>query len=486
MKNFITLVILLFTLSFAEGQTLQALFSYTTFNSPESGPYIETYLSIRGSSIQYTKTADGKFQGTVEVVMLFKQNDEIVNFDKYELRSPLVEDTSMITINILDQQRYGLQNGSYDFEIWLSDKLSDKKPFLYTEPITIDYPADQVNVSGIELLASYEKTEEQSPFTRGGFKLFPLVSNFYPETNKEIIFYGEIYNTSEVFGQEKFLTDYYIESFETAKKLKEYQSIKRQSAGMVVPILGKFDISDLPSGNYKLVIEARNKKNELVALNKVFFQRSNPNVQFNISDLAAINIENTFVESFSNIDTLREYIRSLAPVSSEIEKQFARKQLLSSDLQTLQQYFLNFWLTRSNSDPLTAWLDYQKELRVVDKVYRTQVLKGYETDRGRVYLKYGPPNIITESYNEPSAYPYEIWHYYTLDNNQRNKKFVFMTHDFVTNNFELIHSDVIGELSNYRWQVLLHRRDFHPDDLDVTRPPDAWGNQADKFFRDPF
>ncbi|MCF8227536.1 MAG: GWxTD domain-containing protein [Bacteroidales bacterium] len=470
----------------APAKSLNALFSYTTFDSPENKPYIETYLSVKGSSLNYLKIDENKFQGAIEVIILFKQNEEIISYDKYEVKSPVVTDTGQINYNILDQQRYALRNGSYNFEIWLSDQNSSKKPFVHTEVVNISYPEDEVSVSGIELLASYKKSDEQNMYTKNGFELMPLVSNYYPKTSNELIFYTEVYNTDQVFGENgKFLIDYYIESFETAKKITDYQVIRRQDAGMVVPLIGKFDIEFLPSGNYKLVVEARNRENELVAINKVFFQRSNPDVQFDVSDLAAINIQNTFVEKISSKDTLSEYIKCLAPISSEIERQFANKQLFESDLATMQQFFLNFWLTRDNLDPYSAWLDYYTEVRKVDNAYATQVKEGYETDRGRVYLKYGPPNIVSESYNEPSAYPYEIWHYYVLGN-QRNKKFVFMSQDIVTNDFELIHSDAIGELSNYRWQVLLHRRDFDPTNVDITAPPDAWGNQAEKYYTEPF
>jgi hypothetical protein len=121
----------------------------------------------------------------------------------------------------------------------------------------------------------------------------------------------------------------------------------------------------------------------------------------------------------------------------------------------------------------------------VEERFATQIHKGYETDRGRVYLKYGPPNIITESYNEPSSYPYEIWQYYKLGNNQTNKRFVFYSNNELTNNFELLHSDAIGEISNYRWQVILNSRWYDPYNLDITRPPDIWGSRAEDYYRDP-
>jgi len=56
--------------------------------------------------------------------------------------------------------------------------------------------------------------------------------------------------------------------------------------------------------------------------------------------------------------------------------------------------------------------------------------KVMKTDRGRVYLKYGPPNIISRKLYEPSSYPYEIWHYYVLGDNQRNKNSFFITHGY--------------------------------------------------------
>ncbi|MEZ5195370.1 MAG: GWxTD domain-containing protein [Bacteroidales bacterium] len=76
-----------------------------------------------------------------------------------------------------------------------------------------------------------------------------------------------------------------------------------------------------------------------------------------------------------------------------------------------------------------AWETYLEKVNLVNLAYSTQIQKGYDTDRGRTYLKYGEPNAISESYNEPATYPYEIWHYYDLGNGQRNKKFVFYTRD---------------------------------------------------------
>jgi GWxTD domain-containing protein len=46
--------------------------------------------------------------------------------------------------------------------------------------------------------------------------------------------------------------------------------------------------------------------------------------------------------------------------------------------------------------------------------------KGWRSDRGRIYVKYGPPDEIVSRPYELSSKPYEIWYYYRL-----NVKFIF-------------------------------------------------------------
>ena len=77
--------------------------------------------------------------------------------------------------------------------------------------------------------------------------------------------------------------------------------------------------------------------------------------------------------------------------------------------------------------------------------------KGYETDRGRIYLKYGPPNTITDRPNEPSAYPYQIWHCYALQ--RFNKKDSFLSSDLVSNDYVILHSTLQGEYFNNNWKT---------------------------------
>ena len=116
----------------------------------------------------------------------------------------------------------------------------------------------------------------------------------------------------------------------------------------------------------------------------------------------------------------------------------------------MQKFFLNFWKSRNPLNPEDAWLKYYQEVKSVNNDFTNFKIPGYLTDRGRVYLQYGPPNTIHSVENASSSYPYQIWHYYKLKN-QSDRKFVFVNTDFATNEYRLEYSNVFGEVTNSEW-----------------------------------
>lgn len=465
---------------------LQAYLSYTTFYSPTEGPYIETYLTIDANSVVFAKNDSGDFQSTIQVTLIFRKGDVISDFKKIDLMSPVVKDTSSLDFSFTDQQRFLLPEGNYVVEIQLMDKnIKDAKPYKTTESLTISFPNDKASVSGIEFVDSYKKTVGENVLSKNGYDLVPLSVNFFPQSDSTLTFYAEVYNSAKSFAEaDKFMIRYYLEAYESAKVQDAFAKVRVEKAKPVIVILDEFNIAKLPSGNYDLVIEIRDKDNNIVSYNKAFFQRSNPVITYNLASMSAIEVPNSFMSAFANEDTLKDYIKSLYPISTEMEKGFASQHLKTANLETLQKFFYNFWLNRNSIDPAAAWNKYLLEVEKVNKAYGTGIRKGYETDRGRVYLEYGPPNQITQSAIEPQAYPYEIWHYYTL-NTQKNRKFVFYCTNSASNDFTLLHSDAFGELNDPQWKIKLSRFDTFNPNFDQIDVPDYFGDKSDEYFKNP-
>lgn len=496
MKRKILIVILLgifATATYADG--LKAYLSYAAFNTPDNAPYLETYLTIKGSSVKHILSENGSYQGQVEVQIIFKSNDSIVNFAKYELAGPLVDDTLTGMLNFLDVQRFALGNGNFDIELKLRDINSSEEPLASYDQYTISFPEDENTFSDIEFLNSFEATDVNDNLMKNGYRLVPYIFNYFPEEADKLSFYTELYNNVIDEDNKGFLLSYYIRPFEVNKKLRKYSFIKRKTAENVNVIIGKIDIKELPSGNYLLVIEARNRKNEIITTKETFFQRFNPNAEFNLTNIyTKEDLSNSFVNDLDSHDTLAMYISWLKPISTDIEKTFAQNLTQpDSDMDEMKKYFLNFWVERDNISPLDSWLKYKLNVIKTNNSFKTQITEGFDTDRGRVYLQYGAPDAIAESYNEPHAFPYEIWHYHQMPDNQKNTKFVFYTQDISTNDFQLIHSTAIGELNNYKWGLVINSRSTaNLNDVDAgserrhyNGSGEIWGGKQNDYYTLP-
>ena len=472
MKKYFILISFFFVAfnSFASNP-IKAFLTFSTFNNPSKGPYVETYLSVIGNSVNFVQGGNGKFQGSVDISIAFTQNNEIKSALKYTLTSPEITDTTKNYPNFLDQHRYNLPNGKYNLEISIADKNKPSdKPFTSTAPVIINYQDSLITVSDIQLLESYTKSNANTLLTKSGYELVPYVSNFYPENINMIKFYTEIYNAKKILGEgQKMIISYSIQAYQTRTKLNDYSAFSMQTTNNVNILLSELSIASLPSGNYNMVVEVKDKDNKVRAVQILPFQRKNKLATLAFTDLKSIDVTHTFVSNMKSLDTLAEYIRSMRPISGSAEVQYAENQLKGQNLEQMQQYFYNFWKTRNSNAPEAAWNDYSAEVKKVNREYGVLGRKGYNTDRGRIYLQYGPPDILGKYEYETNCYPFEIWHYqvlrdktkeYTFENNrQSDKKFIFCSHDFSSNNVLLIHSNAIGEKTDPRWQYYIYRMD---------------------------
>ena len=469
-KTLFTLVAIILLPTFLTASNgVKAYFNHCNFYSPADKPYIETYLSIIGNSVIYNKNANGKYQGTVQVSIAFMQDSLIKNFKKYELLSTEEANDTISRANFIDQQRFALDNGAYTMEIEIADKAEPEKKFISTEKIIVDFPTDKISLSHIELLESATKTETQNKLSKGGYDIVPYVSTYYPENFNTLSFYAEVYNTSKIWGdKEKYLVNYFIEDANKKQKLSSYSNFTKCESSIVNSLLHSFSIDNLPSGNYNLCIEVRDKKNQLVTTNKLFFQRSNAIATYTNQDLSQIDWSKTFLGKVTDTDSLIEMIRCTRPISNQSEITYSENQIHSREDSLLRTYIFTFWQKRNPSNPEQSWQIYYNNVVEVNRLFTTSTKKGYATDRGRVYLQYGNPSERGVYEHDSNTLPYEIWKYDKLGN-QTQRKFVFYYPELSTNDYKLLHSTASGEIQDSRWQIKLSNRLNPNSNLDVER-----------------
>ncbi|MBI3135631.1 MAG: GWxTD domain-containing protein [Bacteroidetes bacterium] len=433
----------------------QAFFNYKIFYTPDQQPYVVTSLQFSGGTFKYKNDGAG-LQANVEITQIFRWKDSIVFVDKYLLTSPLMADS--IVDDFYDVQSYGIGPGIYNYELIITDVISGET-VSGQQSITIsEFRPKEVFISDIDFIEDAYKTDVQNNFVKNGFFMLPYLTNYFPPDVTKIAFYFEIYNAEKILGAaEQYLITYSIAGYTTGEPVEGIFKFQRQQTQAVTPVIAYLPIETLPSGEYDLLINIIDKNNDTLLSRNVYFQRRNYEQELTALSLETIQIDKSFQNSISR-DSIPYFLGSIMPISPGFEYETIRTMLKGTDTTLMEKYFYAFWLKTDAAHPYDAWLKYKKQVYYCEAMFGTQIKTGYETDRGRIWLKYGAPDAVMDRPNEPSAYPYQIWQYYRIGQ-RSNIRFVFYNPDLVTNDYPLLHSEMQGELQNYRWEHDLHKRD---------------------------
>ncbi len=484
MRKYTLLALFLLAVLSPFAQGLKIFISHKAFCTNNLQPYIEYTFIVGGNTVNYVPNKHHKFEAAVEIRVDMMKGDSLVEQLHYILNSDQFADTVRATKpDFADIQNVRVPQGDYFLYFYVRDVNGDTAALRYIDRILVDFPEDRVTTSKISLYKSLSKATTPGLFVKYGYELPPLYSNFVPESQYTLPFSLEVYNTPRILGNSKLKAKCYVEYAESPVAANTDNIITMElPVKDVVLICNEFNVFNLPSGNYFAVVELFDDKDSLLHLDKVFFQKSNPSVKLSLDDYTHVTTKGTFVESDTNRKLLIDQVKSLYPISSYAEQEFYQNRLKTLSTEELQQFFYSFWLRRSPSNPEAAWRQYEQRLKFVEANYGSKQVRGYLTDRGRVYLQYGPPNDIKEVPSDPVTLPYEIWHYYYVKN-QNNVKFVFYDPVLTGNDYELLHSNMPGEVSDPNWKMRLVRKIQTQQDLYDPNPVDYWGNDMDEYWK---
>ncbi len=465
-----------------EIQHLDVSVTYASFKTPDQ-PYVEIYLHILGASVNKVIVEDSLFQSKVEVVTIFKQGENIVKFDKYILESPVSADV----INFYDIKRYGLENGDYNLEVTVRDINSLENARVFKTLIKIDYVDSGLMQSDISLLSAFHEDSSNQPAVKNGYYLEALPFNFCHKNVSNLIFYNEIYNSDKAIGDD-FLVRYTIEKVNGNGNTETIMiGNKKRKPKPVNVLLLNMDISKVPSGNYNLTIEIRNRLGELLSDKVVFFQRSNPYLDLEIAKQAPLDEQ--FVAQLDE-EKLRYSLKAIAPIVNDADVELINILISNRDsLEAQRRYLFTFWVAYSPNEPEAAYLRYMEVANAVDRLFKSGFGYGFETDRGVIFLKYGKPDDMLTVETDPSAPPYEMWLYNDFPKTRQTRvKFLFYNPSLANGNFQLLHSTAIGEWNNPQWEIELYRD--APNEIDGrdyisgTNMQDGYNRNARRLFED--
>ncbi len=478
-------LISLFFLKIFTANALDTGVSYSIYTNGEQH-YIEINIEIAAASVTFKAVDSTRLQAGVETLILIKQGEKVQNFEKYLLNSPITERPE----TLLDVKRMALPNGKYELEITFVDKFDSTNRDVFKSIFEINF-SDKIHLSEIQLLRDFKPDNSMdNPFVKNGYFLEPLPFNFYNRMATRLAFYAEIYNSNKIAG----LTDYAVRSVieqQMGNNLSRLVSVgtQKKKVSDIDAVLIQMDISNLVSGNYLLTVELRNRAGELLAERKLEFQRSNPFKTLTANELTPEILDKQFTKDLDE-ETLRYAIRAAAPNAENDESETIKLMLKGTDLKPMRLFLFNFFVRRDANNPELEFNKYMETARAADKTFKSGFGLGFETDRGRTFMKYGRPDDLVHVEDDPAAPPYEIWVYYNFPKTkQTNVKFLFYNPTLAGADFITLHSNARGEINNPRWERELYRRnageEYQGDNYhDATKMQGNFNRNARRYFED--
>tara|TARA_B110000285_G_scaffold45037_1_gene50294 strand:- start:601 stop:2013 length:1413 start_codon:yes stop_codon:yes gene_type:complete len=435
--------------SFTQNHKLRAYLDSKEFYAPSQGSYVEFQLQFVGPSINYKGQGNGLI-GEVAIQMNISQYDSVIASDAYRLSTPFMQDS--IIGDFYDIKRFVLKPGEYKFSIILQDLNSDDEPLETSQNILVEDLSKSISISDIQIAEYASKGDGKSIFYKSGYDIIPRLATFFPDQLSAIPVYFEMYNTDQLIDSifavkqtiTNALTNEEVEAFTKYTKLKKAE---------VVPFLKEINIDKLPTGKYIL---------NFTILNKNMIELSNQSYEFDRSKdveyeyfTDEIVVDPAFQKSITD-DSIGYYLESLIPISKSNETKNILTIAKARDLDKARKYIQVYWLRTAPGNAYEEWVKYKSQVQEIEKFFANSFQTGYETDRGRIYLKYGPPSHISRNENSSSEYPYEIWQYNRIGS-FNNKRFIFYNPNLTNNTHQLLHSDMIGEIKNLNWPSALSR-----------------------------
>lgn len=460
---------------------LKVFFSDKQFYSEEAGYYVEIQLQFIGHTLNYDES-DSVRTSRLKIIQSFSQYDEVKAFDNLELKSPPMIDG--VAENFHTIQRFALAPGEYEYELEVEEINANHAPLIINRKIVIQTHRNEPFFSEITLAQDIYPTlpDSQTIFSKSGYDIIPMPTNYYPSQMNTLPYYVEMYQLEENYSDSIFVIKQDLINTETNQVVDDFTSYFRYKTVDFKAIAKAIDITSLPRGKYELKVAVINREKDIIFDQSISFER------FKREDLELWNFE---AESLSSAfdetipgDSAHYFVSSLIPIAKPSEAKNIIAILKEKNESKNKLYLQAFWKKMNPENPIETWLAYKEQVVAVQKLYGTSFQMGHETDRGRVYLQYGQPNQISEVPISPSEYPYEIWQYDKIGNFS-NRRFVFYSRTNLTNDYRLLHSDMLGELQNARWRYALNKRDTHDKNLDDpygSGYKEHWGGNSTQYY----
>ena len=419
--------------------SMRILVDYSRFRGDKNSVYVELSYAFPQRGLTYVADTAGLKAGVYLMVMV-RQRDSLVYADQWIVPHVLKDTTAIDNqVNLVGISAMALAEGHYMLKVIGSDRNNLARKDSVEMPLTVRmFRTDRMEISDVELATSIRRGKEGSSFYKNTLEVIPNVEGIFSEKQKCFL-YAEAYNLLTTEDR----SNYFVKTgvYDAVGREVIFRERPRQRVRESSVIVDNISVSQLRSGTYTMTMALLDSaKNVVSSSAKKFFVYN-----------SKLGVDTTLLSQGSFLP-LNEYASMAEP---EMDQEFAWARYAASDEEKDQydqlegvkakvKFLAEFWRRR----PLGLREEYLERVANANSSYRVLGRDGYRTDRGRVYIQYGPPDDNERHPNETNSRPYEIWSYNSI---QGGVIFVFVQRQS-GGDHELVHSTHRNEISDPNWQ----------------------------------
>ena len=333
----------------------------------------------------------GAYLGKLRYRVVFKDGDDrtVETSDKtVEVEAASAEDGAKMTVVQVLQSRVSVPPGKYRVTVTLEDLNARKKTLLSyilrrrksgKADLAVDsreFRAGELALSDLEFARSLRHTTE-GVFQKSSYEVVPNAERRYGVMLSEMGVFFEVYDLRDAATEDSLLATYSIVNRDGLTVFANRAPMALHGARFGATAL--FDIASLSSGSYSLAVEVSGRDGVVLA---------STGRRFDVVWSAL---------SVGKYDS--ERLEDMAYVFTEKEM----KEFKALSLGDQEKYLVDFW-ARLDPTPETrdneAMNEHYRRVAYADAHFGIASARGAVTDRGKIYIKYGPADDVQSFFSD--------------------------------------------------------------------------------------
>lgn len=425
---------------------------------------VEVFYSFLQKDIKLKEIEANRWKGEITAKVSIREGDMIV-------ASQVINKPFSLTGTKADIDRSGMQyiidavsflgdnpeNAQIQFEIDLQDSAGKTYTEKLEKRISMPIKTEKPTFSGVVLASEIVQTDRnESPFEKSGYYFTVNPSNTFGGDYGTLCLYTELSLTESLVKSHDSITIHTKILDPTSRELfKKTQRI--HVSALITPYIASIPVDGLPNDSYYLTIAAEQNAQVIAKVQKVFYVESDMIISEEEEKVDVAQLDENLLFQSSNISKMSENELSdkVAQASYILPDDVRKSFQLTNELSEKQRMFYGFWRKKDlpRSRPLSSYNDYFSRVAFANQKYSYQKTIGWKSDRGRIYIMYGSPDRTVDELFSTQAKPYIQWQYigrgYRLSDGSR--AYFYFVDKMGGGNFTLVHSNVMGEVSNPNW-----------------------------------